>query len=208
MPLMTETTLKTDLSSLEVIRSPLPGDTAQPIHYLQASYWSGCPLPRGSETLHLGSRTLLTHILSAPAVKPAEPGVYYRLPLVACEALGVDMPLSLIPFLIEIEHNPYTGFAVDGEGHATPTSGAPDNSVHTTALWTGSRTLCGLFRTETAAKWASLPSEAWRMPRGLAIERAHGLDASWLHALNAGAVRLSYCESLLTRPVEVFRETA
>lgn len=205
---MTETTLKTDLSSLEVIRIPLPDDTVQPSHYLQASYWTGCPLPRGSETLCLGSHALLTHVLSAPAVKPAEPGVYYRIPLAACEALGVDEPLSLIPFLIEIEHSPYTGFAVDGEGRAAPSVGAADNSVHTTALWSGSSVLCGLFRTETAAKWASLPPEAWRMPRGLAIERAYGLDASWLCALNAGAVRLTSCEPLLTGPVEVYRETA
>lgn len=200
--------LKTDMSSLEVTRSPLPDDTVQPSHYLQASYLSGCPFPRSSETLHLGSRTLLTHILSAPTVKPVEPGVSYRLPLSACEALGVDEPLSLIPFLIEIEHSPYTGFAVDGEGRAAPTGGAADNSVHTTALWGGSRTLCGLFRAETAAKWASLPPEAWQMPRGLAIERSYGLDASWLDALNPGAVRLTCCEPLLTRPVEVYRETA
>lgn len=205
---MRRTVLKTDLSSFEVIRSLLPGDTVQPSHYLQASYWSGCPLPRGSETLCLGSRALLTHVLSAPAVKPAEPGVYYRLPLVACEALGVGEQLALIPFLIEIEHSPYTGFAVDGEGRAEPTGGAPDNSVHTTALWSSSSVLCGLFRTETAAKWASLPPEVWRMPRGLALERAHGLDASWLYALNAGAVRLTCCEPLLSRPVEVYRETA
>lgn len=204
---MTDVILKTDLSSLEVVRSPFPGDAAQPSRYLQASYWSGCPLPRGSETLHLGSRALLTHILSTPAAKPAEPGVHYRLPLAACEALGVDEPLSLIPFLIEIEHIPYTGFAVDGEGRGTPTSGAADNSVHATALWSGSSVLCGLFRAETAAKWASLPPEVWRVPRGLAIERLHGLDTSWLRALNAGAVRLTYCEPLLTGPVEVYRET-
>lgn len=205
---MRDTVLKTDLSSLEVTRSLLPDDTAQSFHYLQATYWSGCPLPRGSETLCLGSRTLLTHTLSAPAIEPAEPGVYYRLPLAACEALGVDEPLSLIPFLIEIEHSPYTGFAVDGEGRSAPTGGRPDNRVHTTALWGGSSTLCGLFRTETAAKWAALPPEAWRMPLGLAIERTHGLDASWLQALNTGAVRLTYREPLLTRPVEVYRETA
>ena len=205
---MTETTLKTDLSSLEVIRDPLPGDVAQPVHYLQASYWSGCPLPRSPEALCLGPRTLLTHILASPAVEPAEPGVYYRLPLAACEAIGVDEPLALIPFLIDIEHSPYTGFAVDGDGRAAPTGGAADNGVHTTALWSGSRVLCGLFRTETAAKWASLPPEVWRMPRGLAVERSYGLDASWLRALGAGAVRLTCCEPLLTSPVEVYRETA
>lgn len=204
---MTKTILKTDLSSLEVIRGSLPCDTVQPSSYLQASYWGGCPLPRGSEMLCLDSRTLLTHILSAPVVKPAEPGVYYRLPLAACEALGVNEPLSLIPYLIEIEHSPYTGFVVDDEGRAASISGEPDNSVHTTALWSGSSVLCGLFRTETAARWASLPPEAWRMPRGLALERAHGLDTSWLHAFNAGAVRLTHCEPLLTRPVEVYRET-
>lgn len=205
---MTGAVLKTDLSSLEVIRSPLPDDAVQPSRYLQASYWNGCPLPRSSETLRLGSRTLLTHILSAPAVKPAEPGVHYRLPLAACEALGVDEPLSLIPFLIEIEHSPYTGFAVDGEGRATPTGSAADNRVHTTALWSGSSVLCGLFRAETAAKWASLPPAAWLTPRGLAIERSYGLSTSWLDALNAGAVRLTHCEPLLTTPVEVHRETA
>lgn len=205
---MHNTILKTDLSSLEAIRSPLPGGTVQPSNYLRASYWAGCPLPRSTETLCLGSRALLTHILSTPSIKPAEPGVYYRLPLAACEALGVDEPLSLIPFLIEIEHSPYTGFAVDGEGRAEPTDGTADNSVHTTALWSGSCVLCGLFRTETAAKWASLPPEVWRMPRGLALERAYGLDTSWLYALNAGAVRLTHCEPLLAHPVDVYRETA
>lgn len=158
--------------------------------------------------LCLSSRTLLTHILSAPAVKPAEPGVYYRLPLAACEALGVDEPLSLIPFLVEIEHSPYTGFAVDEEGRAAPVGGTADNRVRTTALWGGFSVLCGLFRTDTAPKWASLPPEAWRMPRGLAAERLYGLDASWLDALNAGCVRLTYREPLLSRPVEVSRETA
>lgn len=204
---MTETTLKTDLSSLEVIRDPFPGDPVRPFHYLQASYWGGCPLPRGSETLRLGSCALLTHILSAPAVKPAEPGVYYRLPLAACEALGVDEPLALVPFLVEIEHSPYTGFAVDESGRAEPTSGAADDSVHTTALWGSSSVLCGLFRTETAAKWASLPPDVWRMPLGLVLERRHGLDASWLHALDAGAVRITRSEPILSRPVEVYRET-
>ena len=205
---MTETTLETDLSSLEVIRSPLPDDTVQPSRYLQASYRNGCPVPRGPETLRLGSRALLTHILSTPAVKPAEPGVYYRLPPTACSALGVDEPLFLIPFLIEIEHSPYTGFTVDGEGRAAPTGGAADDSVHTTALWGGSRVLCGLFRAETVVKWASLPPEAWSTPLGLTIERVHGLDASWLYAFNAGAARITDCEPLLSRPVEVYRETA
>lgn len=205
---MTETTLRTDLSSLEVIRNPFPGDVAQPVHYLQASYWSGCPLPRSPEMLCLGPHALLTHILAAPTVKPAEPGVYYRLPLAACEALGVNEPLALIPFLIDIEHSPYTGFAVDGGCRAAPTGSAADNSVHTTALWTGSRVLCGLFRTETAAKWAALPPAAWRTPLGLALERSYGLDTSWLDALNPGAVRLTCCEPLLTSPVEVYRETA
>lgn len=205
---MHKTVLKTDLSSLEVIRGPLPDETVQPTHYLLASYQSGCPLPSSPEALCLGSSALSTHILSAPAVKPAEPGVYYRLPPAACAALGVDEPLSLIPFLIEIEHSPYTGFAVDEEGRATPTSGEPDNRVHTTALWSGSYTLCGLFRTETAAKWASLPPTAWRVPRGLGIERSYGLDTSWLYALNPGAVRLTHSEPLLARPVEVSRETA
>lgn len=205
---MAETTLKTDLSSLEVRWCPLPNGTVQPSHYLQASYWSGCPLPHSSEILQLHSHALVTRILSTPVVKPAEPGVYYRLPLAACEALGVDEPLFLIPFLIEIEHSPYMGFAIDEEGRATPTNDDPDNSVHTTALWRGAHTLCGLFRAETAVKWASLPPDAWQMPRGLVLERSYGLDTSWLDALNAGDVCITDSKPLLSRPVEVYRETA
>ena len=204
---MHKTVLKTDLSTLEVVRTPLLGATAQPVHYLRAYYWSGCPLPRSSEMLHLGSCDLMTHILSTPVVKPAEPGVYYRLPLAACEALGVDEPLCLIPFLIEIEHSPYTGFAVDEEGRAEPTGGEADNSVHTTALWGGLGVLCGLFRTETAVKWAALPPEVWWLPLGFSLERKYGLSTSWLDDLNAGAVRLTCREGVLSRPVEVYRET-
>lgn len=204
---MPETTLKTDLSSFEVIRTPLSGETAHSTHFLLAVYWKGCPIPPRPEMFTAASCTLLTHILFAPIVKPAEPGVYYRLPLAACEAIGVDMPLALVPYLIEIEHSPYTGFAVDDMGCVAPTNGTPDNSVHTTALFYGFYTLCGLFRPETAAKWAALPPEVWKMPRGLVFERKYGLDSSWLRPFNEGAVRLIYHEPLLTQPVEVYRET-
>lgn len=204
---MTETILKTDLSSLEVTRDP-SGDTASPVCYLQATYWCGCPLPRDSEMLCLGSHTFLTHILSAPGIKPAEPGFYYRLPPVACEAIGVDEPLALVPFLITIEHSPCTGFAIDEGGCATPVGGEADTRVHTTALWAGSTVLCGLFRPESAAKWAALPPHAWLMPPRPFLERSYGLDTSWINALCTGAVCLKSGEPLLTSHVEVCREKA
>ena len=179
-------TLKTDLSSFEVRR----GDA---VHFVLASYWSDCPLPHGGaggDCLAPESQPLTTHIVSAPSVQAWEPGVHYRLPPVACEALSVDVPMSLIPLRVTIEH-------------------VPSTSVHSTGLWFGSYTLCGLFPSETAKKWAAFftqPSHSladWRL-----LCRSRGLDASWLDQLRPGAVRISCADPLLTRAVEVHRETA
>jgi len=192
--------LKTDISSFEVRH----GETT---HFVLASYWSRCPLPRDDNCLTLGSRPLTTYVLSAPYVRAWEPGVYYRLPLVACEALGIGGPLSLVPFRVTLEHSPFTGFRVDEYGRGTPTDDGADERVYSTGLWYGSYTLCGLFPTETAKKWAAVPADAWRaLPLG-ALCRDRGLDASWLDPLRPGAVRISHADPLLSRAVEVYRET-
>lgn len=200
--------LKTDLSSFGV-RCGEVGDT---VRFVLASYWSDCPLPYGradDTCLFLGSRPLTTHILSAPSVRPWEPGVHYRLPLVACEALSVDAPMSLIPLRIAIEHTPYTGFHVDEHGRGTPTDGEADERVYSTGLWYGAHTLCGLFTTETAKRWAALFAQAYRSPVDWRLLcRDRGLDAAWLDQLLPGAVRISRADPLLSRAVEVYRETA
>lgn len=199
--------LKTDLSSLSVRRGEV-GDAA---HFVLASYWSDCPLPYGradDSCLALGSQPLTTHILSAPSIRAWEPGVHYRLPLVACEALCVDAPVSLIPLRITIEHAPYTGFHVDEYGRGAPTAGEADERVYSTGLWFGSHTLCGLFTAETAKRWASASADEWRALPPDTLCRSHGLDASWLDPLRPGAVRISRADPLLSRAVEVYRETA
>ena len=201
---MHKTVLKTDLSSLQVLRD---GET-EAIHLLKAAYYNGCPLPPADEMMAPWSQTLTTHILSEPHIKPAEPGVYYRLPLVACDALGVGGPLAVVPFRIEIEHAPRTGYAVDEHGRGFATDDDPDHRVHTTALWCGSYTVCGLCRIETAVGLAAIPPSVWGQPRKLGVERAHRSYAAMVDALDPGRVRLSPAGPLLARPVEVYRETA
>ena len=184
---MSDAVLKTSLSSLRVAC----GASDDAVHYVEAVYWSGCPLPyERSDQYSLGRSDLSTYILSPPFVRPWEPGVYYRLPQVAWEAVGSREPLSLIPLDIEIEHVPF------------------DERVHTPHLSYGAHTVCGLFPTDTAAKWAALLREKWRCMCLFNIKRSTGLSLGWLDALAPGAVRLSYSEPLLPSVVEVSRETA
>lgn len=202
---MTDTVLKTSLSSFRVAR----GASDDAVHYIEAAYWRGCPIPyRQLDSLCLGRHELSTYVLSPPVVRPWEPGVYYRLPQVAWEALGAREPLSLIPLDIAIEHSPLTGFNVDDEGRGYPTDGEADERVFTSHLSYGAHTVCGLFPTETAATWAALPPEKWCGLHLIGFGRSNGLSIGWLDALLPGAVRLSYGEPLLSSAVGVFRETA
>lgn len=202
---MADTVLKTDLSSFRVAR----GASDDAVCFVDAAYWEGCPLPyRQPGSLCLSRRELSTYVLSPPTVRPWEPGVYYDLPQVAWEALGAHEPLSLIPLDITIEHSPFTCFTVDDEGRGYPTDGEADERVFTSRLSYGAHTMCGLFPTDTAAKWAALPLEKWRSLGLIGFRRSTQLSVGWLDALCPGAVRLSHCEPLLTRPVEASRETA
>lgn len=202
---MTDTVLKTDLSSVCVAR----GASDDAVCFVDATYWAGCPIPyRQPGSLCLGRHELSTYVLSPPVVRPWEPGVYYRLPRVVREAIGAREPLSLIPLDITIEHSPFTGFNVDDEGRGYPTDGEADERVFTSRLSYGAHVLCGLFPTDTAAKWATLPREKWRSLHFVGFSRSTQLSIGWFDALCPGAVRLSYCEPILTRPIEVFRETA
>ena len=197
--------LKTDLSSFRVAR----GASDDAVYFVDAAYWEGCPIPyRQPGSLCLGRRELSTYVLSPPFVRPWEPGVYYRLPQVAWEALGAREPLSLIPLDVTIEHSPFTGFTVDDEGRGYPADGEADERVFTSHLSYGAHTLCALFATDTAAKWAALPPEKWRLLDLVGFSRFARLSVGWLDALCPGAVRLSQCDPLLSRPVDVFRETS
>lgn len=187
---MTDVLLTTSLSALRVAR----GASDDAVHYIEATYWHGCPLPyERSDHSVLNRCDLSTYIFSPPVVRPWEPGVYYRLPQAAWEAVGSHEPLSLIPLDIEIEHSPFDD---------------ADDRVYTSHLSYGAHTVCGLFPTETAAKWAALPPSTWRVPLRSVFERSTGLSIGWLDALAPGAARLSYSDPLLARSVEVSRETA
>lgn len=205
---MHKTVLKTDLSGLTVQR----GDAGPADTFTCAVYWDGCPLapwhPDGAGHFCPSPAPLSTYILLPPVITPAEPGVYYRLPQVVCDAVGVAGPLALIPLNVGIEHAPYSAFDVDAYGRAYASDGASaDEIVYTTELRYGSHTVCALFRLETAAAWAALTPEEWREIHTPGFQRRHGLDSSWADPLCPGAARLSYCEPLLNRAVEVHRET-
>lgn len=202
---MHKTVLKTDLSAYTVFRGPSDDSTS----FIIASYWDGCPITRERTTSCLPSfsGSVTTHILSAPSIRPWEPGAYYRLPLVTCEAIGFDGPLSLIPLRIEIEHVPSTAIHVDDYSRMISLSGEGVGRVYSTILAYGSHTLCGLFPTETAKKWAALPCTAWSLLFARAIERRYSIDASWLRPLSPGFATVSYDRPLLERAVEVYRET-
>nr|DAK11226.1 MAG TPA: hypothetical protein [Caudoviricetes sp.] len=202
---VTETTLKTDLSAFTVSRGP--GD--DPTSFVIASYWAGCPVSCDRTVCCLPpfSAPLTTHLLSVPSVRPWEPGVHYRLPPGACAAMGLDGPLSLIPLRVEIEHVPYTAVRVDEHNRMVQLGGEGDESVYSTVLAYGSHTLCGLFPTETAEKWAALPRLDWSLSFVGALKRRYGVDASWLRSLSPGPATVSYDMPLLERAVDVRRET-
>lgn len=185
---MSDVLLKTDLSSLRVSRSK-SGDVA---HYVDAAYWRGCPIPQDPSSQPLIGGDLSTYLLSLPAIRPWEPGVYYRLPQVAWEAAGSSEPLSLIPLDIAIEHSPYDD---------------ADERVCTSHLSYGAHTVCGLFPNDVAAKWAALSPKEWFIKQLTGIWRSRGPFLSCMDALAPGIVHLSYDEPLLPRAVEVFRET-
>lgn len=205
---MPNTVLKTDLASLAVQR----GGNGPTATFIVATYWDGCPLApwRPGDAGHLcpSSAPLSTYILQPPVIKPVELGVYYRLPQVVCDAVGAAGPLALIPLNVAIEHAPYSAFDVDATGRAYASVGpSADERVYTTEIRYGSHTVCALFRLETAAAWAALPSEEWYKLNALVLHRHHGPDPSWADSFGQGAVRISYGEPLLNRAVEVSRET-
>ena len=150
---------RTDLLSFEVRR----GEYSSPTHLVLAAYWDRCPLPYGrdgGDCLFLGSQPLETYILSVPSVRPWEPGVHYRLPLAACEALRVDVPISLIPFRIDIEHTPFTGFHVDEHGRGTPPTAKPTSA----SIARGSGTAATRCAASSPPRWprGGLPSQPTR----------------------------------------------
>lgn len=202
---MYKTVLKTDFSAYTVSR----GHSDYPASFIIASYWDNCPVTRGRFTgcLPFFSKPLSTYILSAPSVRPWEQGVYYRLPPSACDASGFDEPLSLIPLRIKIEHAPCIAIHVDEYGRTVSLCGKGSERVYSTLLAYGSHTLCGLFPTETAKRWAALPCNKWSSPFVRAVERQYGVDASWLRPLSIGAATISYDKPLFERAVEVYRET-
>ena len=202
------TKLETDLRSIQIVSKT--GETAS---YVYAGYTRECPIPKWDPhypyDLAPYSLTLPTFVSDAH-IKRLEPGVFYRLPDVACRSLGADESLSLIPLYVEISHAPYVDFIEDEHGRAYVPNLAVDvdrETVHWSRLCYGSWVVCGLLRTEQAREWAGLSDVEW-CTHSLFNTAHNGLDPSWQPFRTNGSVAVSFKPPLLRRPVEVSRETA
>ena len=200
--------LETDLRSVQITSK-----TGRMASYVYASYIRGCPIPKrephSSYDLAPYSLTLPTFVNDV-RVKRLEPGVFYRLPDAACQSLGADESLSLIPLYVEIDHTPYVDFIEDEHGRAYVPNlavGVDRQTTHRSRLCYGSWTVCGLLRTAQAREWAGLSDVEWHAHS--LFNKAHdGLDPSWQPLRTNGSVAMSFKLPLLHRPVEVSRETA
>lgn len=200
--------LETDLRSVQITSK-----TDETASYVYAGYTHGCPIPKWGPHLPYDiapySLTLPTFVNDV-RVKRLEPGVFYRLPDAACQSLGADESLSLIPLYVEIVHTPYVDFIEDENGRAYVPNlavGIDNETAHSTRLCYGSWTVCGLLRVEQAREWAGLSDVEWGV-HSLFNSAHNGLDPSWQPLRTHGSVAISFKAPLLHRPVEVSRETA
>ena len=200
--------LETDLRSVQVTSK-----TCETASYVYASYTRECPIPKWEphypHDLAHYSLTLPTFVHDV-SVKRLEPGVFYRLPEVACRALGSDESLSLIPLYIEISHTPYVDIVEDDQGRAyVPNLAVSVDSevTHLSRLCYGSWVVCGLLRTGQAREWAGLSDAEWRV-HSLFNKARDSLDPSWQPLRARGSMTFSFQLPLLYRAVEVSRETA
>ena len=199
--------LETDLRSIQITSKA--GEKAS---YAYGCYSHVCPIPRwapphphGLMPYSLTLHTFITDVI----IKRLEPGVFYRLPDVACQALGSDESLGLIPLYVEIEHTPYIDLIEDEHGRAYVPNLAvavDRETIHTSRLCYGSWTVCGLLRAEQAREWAGLDDALWQT-HSLFNKVTSGRDPSWLPLRDRGSVAMSFNVPLLYRPVEAYRET-
>jgi hypothetical protein len=198
--------LETDLRSIIITM-----EGGEMISYLYACYTRDRPFPVWAPPAPHGlvpySQPLRTFVGDV-RVKRLEAGVFYRLPKAACDVLGFNGDLSLIPLDVEFHHSPHVVFLEDIYGRASAFVQATDvETLHTTRLRYGSWVVCGLLQTEQARAWANLDDVEWRVHS--AFNRArNGLDPSWQPLRRHGHTTIAFDPPLLYRAVEVSRETA
>lgn len=199
--------LETDLRSIQITQK-----TGETTSYVYAGYTRECPIPKWTHhspyDIAYYSMTLPTFVHDV-SVKRLEPGVFYRLPNDICPLIGTAEDMSLIPLYVEIEHSPYVDFIEDKYGRAyvpNLANGVDREEIHVSRLCYGSWVVCGILQTEQARKWASLSDVEWDV-HSLFNKARDGLDPSWQPLRTHGSLTLSFEPPLLSRSVEVSRET-
>lgn len=199
--------LETDLRSIQITSKT--GETAS---YVYSCYTRECPIPkwipRSPYDIPHFSLPLPTFIHDV-SIKRLEPGVFYRLPDVACRALGADESLSVIPLYVEIAHCPYVDIVEDEHGRAYASDSVActgGKTTHLSRLCYGSWAVCGLLRTGRAREWAGLSDVEWRV-HSLFNKAHNGLGPSWQPLRARGSMTFAFQPPLLRRRVVVSRET-
>lgn len=197
--------LETDLRSLLITVEG--GET---MSFLYACYTRDCPFPEGAPRGLVPYSQPLRTFVDDVRIKRVEPGVFYRLPDAACRSLNSNEELSLIPLDVRFTHCPCVDFVEDSHGRAyvpPPAAKTDVEEFHTTSLRYGSWVVCGLLRTEQARVWANLGDVEWRVYSTFNRAR-NGLDPFWQPLRRYGHTVFAFDPPLLTRAVEVSRETA
>lgn len=209
--------LETDLSGVSITHLDSNGDGE---YYnctlLYAVYKRVRPIPSTDRTAnnHLTRWTepFVTHNNGLAHLSLWEPGVLYRLPQVALRELMEGDDLCAAPLSIEIQHTPYSGFAVD-EYNRGSADGKQTSVI--TALHIGAHTPCIVAPRDTLVDWIDrLGSRPDVLPFFTSAMDRRALRLSWLKPLaRDGDVRVERLPGLLDHPVElireeVFRETA
>lgn len=179
---------------------------------MYAAYTRERPIPSAASpyanNLTLWTNPFVTRNIGLSQISLWEPGVLYRLPQVALDALDEGDDLCAAPVRIEIRHRPYSGFAVDAFNRG---SADGETAGVTTALHIGAHTPCVVAPRDTLVSWLSRID---RKPILSPFRYDTWSIMPWVEPLvYEGDVRVEHLSCLLDRPVEligeeVSRETA
>lgn len=206
--------LETDLKGVSITRlGAEENEKGRTCTFMYAAYMRECPLPAVENaycnTLALWTKPFVTRNSGLPHIGLWEPGVLYRLPQAALDALGEGDDLCAAPVRVEFSHTPYSGFAVDEYNRG---SADGESASVSTVLHTASYTPCIVAPHDVLISWLRVLDDG--LPTFSARIDEKGLALSWLEPLLCAVdVRVEHLPGLLDKPVkligeEVPRETA
>lgn len=204
--------LETDLSCVFFTRlGGGPNEKNNCCPFIYAAYKHARPIPDNDRTadnrLTLWTEPFVTRNPTLTYLSLWEPGVIYRLPQVALDALCDGDDLYAAPVHVEFTHTPYAALTVDKYRRASADADA-DRQPYTTALHIGSYTPCIVAPRDETIRWVDcIGSMLSAFPFHTSCAEDRGLSRNWLKPLlYSGDVRVEHDPGLLDSPVELIRE--